>query len=157
MNVFKIQYESVRHTRELLFRYCESMSPTDYVKEVEFLGGDSIRSLHAHVADCYRLWLGNRALGKLLPRVHPDFVGNVQEMRQLFQEVDVLVDEFLNHFGDKWAPIVRTSWENDSVALTGTWLFTHTITHEFHHRGQIVKLGRILGYIPPNLKLALPR
>src|SRR5690606_6688634 len=101
MNVFKIQYESVRRTRELLFRYCESMSPTDYVKEVEFLGGDSIRSLHAHVADCYRLWLGNRALGKLLPRVHPDFVGNVQEMRQLFQEVDVLVDEFLNHFGDK--------------------------------------------------------
>ncbi|WP_445669381.1 DinB family protein [Paenibacillus sp. FSL R7-0204] len=27
-------------------------------------------------------------------------------------------------------------------------------THEFHHRGQIVKMGRQLGYIPPKMNLA---
>lgn len=64
MDVFKGQYEMIQRTRESLFRYCESMSPTDYVKEIESFGGVSIRSLHAHVADCYRIWLGIRALGK---------------------------------------------------------------------------------------------
>ena len=156
MDVFKSQYESIKRTRELLFRYCEIITPADYVKEVKSLGGDSIRSLHAHVADCYRVWLGNRALGKILPRIHPKSVDNVQEMRDIFKDVDALVYEFLNHFGDKWDPFLRTSWQNDSIAQTGTWLFTHTITHEFHHRGQIVKLGRILGYIPPKMNLALP-
>lgn len=27
-------------------------------------------------------------------------------------------------------------------------LFTHVITHEFHHKGQIISLKRHLGYIP---------
>jgi hypothetical protein len=48
MDVFKSQYELIQHTRESLFRYCETMSPTDYVKEVEPLGGASIRNLHAY-------------------------------------------------------------------------------------------------------------
>nr|WP_261382294.1 DinB family protein [Mucilaginibacter achroorhodeus] len=27
-------------------------------------------------------------------------------------------------------------------------LFTHVITHEFHHKGQLVNMSRQLGYIP---------
>ncbi len=27
-------------------------------------------------------------------------------------------------------------------------LFTHVITHEFHHKGQIMSLSRHLGYTP---------
>ncbi len=27
-------------------------------------------------------------------------------------------------------------------------LFTHVITHEFHHKGQVLSLSRHLGYIP---------
>ncbi|MFP3360862.1 DinB family protein, partial [Planococcus sp. SIMBA_143] len=36
------------------------------------------------------------------------------------------------------------------------WLYTHTATHEFHHKGQIVKIGRKLGYIPPDTDLIEP-
>jgi uncharacterized damage-inducible protein DinB len=154
MDVFKSQYEMIQRTRESLFRFCETLSPTDYVKEIETLGGVSIRSLHAHVADCYRVWLGNRALGKSLPKITPESVDNVQNMREIFKNTDELVYEFLNDFKMKWDPSIPASWQSESVELTELWLFSHTITHEFHHRGQIVKMGRQLGYIPPKMNLA---
>ncbi|MGW9124180.1 DinB family protein [Paenibacillus chitinolyticus] len=154
MDVLKSQYEMIQRTRESLFRYCETFSQTDYVKEVEALGGDSIRSLQAHVADCYRVWLGSRALGKSLPKIKPESIDNVQEMREIFKKTDALVHEFLSEFKNKWDPTVQASWQSDSVELTELWLFTHTTTHEFHHRGQMLKMGRQLGYIPPKMNLA---
>lgn len=157
MDVFVSQYNSIQRTRESLFRYCETLSPTDYVKELETFGGDSIRSLHAHVADCYRVWLGNRALGKSLSKIKPKSVNNVQEMREVFKKTDVLVHEFLNDFKNKWDPTIQASWHSGSMELTELWLFTHTITHEFHHRGQIAKIGRQLGYIPPKMNLIKPQ
>lgn len=104
-----------------------------------------------HVANGYRVWLGNRALGKALPKVKLASVDNVHKLREVFKRVDALVYEFLDEFRAKWDPSV--SWQSDSAELTELWLFTHTITHEFHHRGQTVKLGRIHGFIPPKLNL----
>lgn len=154
MDVFKGQYEMIQRTRESLFRYCETMYPADYVKEIEAFGGASIRSLHAHVADCYRIWLGIRALGKSLPKLRVESIDNIEQMRELFKNTDELVYEFLTDFKIKWDPTKSAPWQSDSVELTELWLFTHTITHEFHHRGQIVKMGRQLGYIPPKMNLA---
>ncbi|HEX7064091.1 MAG TPA: DinB family protein [Bacillales bacterium] len=156
MDVFVNQYDWIQRTRELLFRYCETLAPADYIKELEAFGGDSIRSLHVHVADCYRVWLGNRALGKPLPKIKLESVNNVQEMREVFKKTDSLVEEFLNAFKDKWEQTVQVVWEEERVEFTGLWLFTHTVTHEFHHKGQIVKMGRQLGYIPPDTDLIEP-
>jgi uncharacterized damage-inducible protein DinB len=154
MELFVSQYDWIRRTRELLFDYCETMSPSDYVKELEAFGGDSIRNLHAHVADCYRVWLGSRALGKPFPRITPESANNVQEMREVFRRTDELVQEFLSKFEGKWNHTVQVSFESgDTVEITALWLYTHTVTHEFHHKGQIVKLGRQLGYIPPDTDL----
>ncbi|WNB90957.1 DinB family protein [Bacillus sp. NEB1478] len=154
MDVFVRQYDWIQSTRETLFHYCESISPSDYVKELEAFGGDSIRSLHAHVADCYRVWLGNRALGHSIPKIDPLSIDNVQEMREVFSKTDALVHEFLNEFENKWDQNVHVSFEHGgSAKFTSLWLLTHTITHEFHHKGQIVKIGRKLGYIPPDTDL----
>ncbi|MGV3467307.1 MAG: DinB family protein [Heyndrickxia sp.] len=157
MDVFVSQYEWIRRTREILFRYCETVSSSDYVKELETFGGDSIRSLHAHVADCYRVWLGSRALGKSLQKITPDSINSVQEMREVFRKIDDLVHEFLNEYTGKWDNTVLVSFEEgESAKISALWLFTHTITHEFHHKGQIVKIGRQLGYIPPDTDLIWP-
>ncbi len=154
MDVFISQYDWIQRSRESLFRYCETLSPADYVKELEAFGGDSIRSLHAHVADCYRVWLGSRALAKSLPKIKPEFANNVQEMREVFRKTDELVHEFLNEFKGKWDHTIQVSFQSGSSGeFTSLWLFTHTITHEFHHKGQIVKIGRQLGYIPPETDL----
>ncbi|TJY41159.1 DUF664 domain-containing protein [Cohnella pontilimi] len=154
MDLFVSQYDWIQRTRGSLFLYCETLSPTDYVKELETFGGDSIRNLHAHVADCYRVWLGSRALGKSLPKIKPESVNSVQEMREVFRRTDDLVHEFLNEFKGKWDHTIQVSFQSGgSGEFTALWLFTHTTTHEFHHKGQIVKIGRQLGYIPPETDL----
>lgn len=157
MDVFINQYDWIRRTRELLFRYCETMSQTDYVKELEAFGGDSIRNLHVHVADCYRVWLGSRALGRSLPKITADSVNTVEEMRDIFRKTDDLLHEFLEEFKGKWEHTIHISFgEDDSAEISALWLYTHTVTHEFHHKGQIVKIGRQLGYIPPDTDLIEP-
>ena len=154
MDVFVSQYNWIQRTRETLLQYCETLSTSDYVKELENFGGDSIRNLHAHVADCYRVWLGNRALGKPFPQITPESIKNVHEMREVFRKTDALVQQFLNEFEGKWDKTVQVSFTSGhSLDITSLWLFTHTITHEFHHKGQIVKIGRQLGYTPPETDL----
>ncbi|MCU9614902.1 DinB family protein [Caldibacillus lycopersici] len=154
MDLFVSQYDWIRRTRELLFRYCETLSPTDYVKELESFAGDSIRNLHVHVADCYRVWLAIRAQRMSLPQISPESITTVQEMREFFRQIDVIVAEFLQKFQGKWDDTVHVTFaDGQKMEFTALWLFTHTITHEFHHKGQIVKIGRQLGYIPPDTDL----
>lgn len=158
MDLFAQQYDWVRRTREILFQYCEGMTPEDYTKEVE--GFDcSIRDLHAHVAGCYQHWLGNIALEKGMSVLNSDSIKNVSDMRSLFKETDQLVNEYLQEYEGRWdLEISRTvSWQEKPVTFTALWLYTHPVTHEFHHKGQIVKMGRALGYIPPDTDLIEPQ
>ncbi|WP_026694133.1 DinB family protein [Peribacillus kribbensis] len=157
MEVFFSQYNWIRRTRETLFSYCETLSDADYIKELEAFGGDSIRNLHVHVADCYRVWLGIRALGNAEPDIMPETVNNVNDMRGVFRKTDELVYSFLNEFQGKWDRTIPLTLRNGATMNpTALWLFTHTATHEFHHKGQIVKIGRQLGYVPPDTDLIEP-
>lgn len=124
MKAFERQYDLIRQTRELLFRYCETLAPEDYVKELESFGGDSIRNLHTHVAECYQVWLGNRALGESLPEITPMSINNVQEMREVFRETDALVHKFLNEFNDKKDYTVQVSLADGNTEFTALWLYT---------------------------------
>ncbi|CAG9620394.1 DinB family protein [Sutcliffiella rhizosphaerae] len=158
MEFFANQHEWIKRTRETLFDYCEGMEQSDYLKELESFGGDSIRNLHVHVAGCYQFWLGKHGLGKTIPKVEPETVKNVHEMKVLFQKIDDLVEEFLQNYKDNWGEAIPVTFRTGDSALFSTlWLFTHTTTHEFHHKGQIVKIGRQLGYIPPDTDLIDPR
>src|SRR5690348_10445439 len=97
MNILTNQYEMIKRTRESLFQMCETMSPAAYSQKIDALGGESIRNLHVHVSDCYRVWLGVRGLGQSIPKLKPESIRDVQEMRALFEKTDLLVDEFLHH------------------------------------------------------------
>ncbi|MEI2281844.1 DinB family protein [Paenibacillus polysaccharolyticus] len=154
MNILTNQYEMIKRTRESLFQMCETMSPESYLQPADALGGESIRNLHVHVSDCYRVWLGVRGLGRSIPKLKPESIRDVQEMRALFEKTDLLVDEFLNHFKDNWDAGIQASWMSETAELSELWLFTHCTTHEFHHRGQITKIARMLGTIPPKMNLS---
>lgn len=72
-------------------------------------------------------------------------------VRVQFAEVDELVQRFLYEHDNRWyEPIEQDeSWQGYPKAPTPLLLFTHTVTHEFHHKGQIVSMARHLGYPPP--------
>jgi len=148
-NLFQ-QYVWIHRTREVLFNYLETISAEDYVKNLEQFGRGSIRNLQAHVADCYRFWLGSFALKRPLTHISAESVQTVQEMRKVFAEINLLVTDFLNQFEAQTDLLISgtPSWQEEKISLTPLWLFTHTTTHEFHHKGQIISMSRQLGYIP---------
>ncbi|WP_404447713.1 DinB family protein [Sutcliffiella horikoshii] len=158
MELFQSQYDWIRRTREPLFTYCEGMSHADYVKEMEAFGGDSIRNLHVHIATCYHFWLGTHGLGKTIAKTDPQDIKTVQDMRELFHKTDEIVEGFLRKYEGNWDHIIPYTLKSSGETLdfSALWLFTHTITHEFNHKGQMVKIGRQLGYIPPDTDLIAP-
>ena len=72
----------------------------------------------------------------------------INEVIELFDTVDNFMYEFialLEKQGDKPIQYEINGIKNTAAPFK---LFSHVITHEFHHKGQILSLSRHLGYIP---------
>lgn len=154
-------YGWVKATRQGLMDYCASLPVEVLTGRREDFGLGSMRGALVHIADCYRFWLAKTVFGRDVPRFDPGSFGDASSVTRLFAErVDPLVDEFLTTFGgEKLArPLeLQVSWnEGKPFVVSPLWLMTHVITHEFHHKGQVVTLGRMLGYAPPETDLVVP-
>ncbi|GIP26166.1 DNA damage-inducible protein DinB [Paenibacillus sp. J23TS9] len=154
MELFLKQYDYVQRTREILFNYCEKMTDDEYITEVGQFGHGSIRETHFHVAECYAFWLGEFGLGRTFDW-RLETAMDVAAMRSLFAEADKLVHEFLEHYPRDFETRIEGQFSGQKFVATPLWLFTHTVTHEFHHKGQIATMGRMKGYIPPDLDLIM--
>lgn len=160
LNVLKQQYGMIRSTREILFAFLEEIPLLKLHTKIPDFGSGSIIRTHIHVADCYRYWLGSFACNQK----RSDFTfatdeeidqANVNWVRERFASVDHIVHRFLDEFDDRWGETVKNEvkWQDEPWGTTPLWLLTHTETHEFHHKGQIVSMARHLGYQPPNTDL----
>lgn len=58
----KEQYEFLKESRAVLFEYCKTISPEDFVNQNNSFGrGGSMRNLLVHVANTYEYWIANVA------------------------------------------------------------------------------------------------
>ncbi|MCL6581468.1 MAG: DinB family protein [Firmicutes bacterium] len=111
-----------------------------------------------HVADCYRYWLEEMAEGRPSARFAPADYRDAEAVVRLFRHVDGIVEAFLRGYADRLdCPLgLRVRWMSEALVVTPLWLLTHVVTHEFHHKGQMVALGRLQGYPPPETDLIVP-
>lgn len=143
------QYHEVRESRRVLIEYCKMISPPLLFAENSSFGrGGSIISLLVHVVNTYQFWIAKTALGKAISFPAYQSVHSVKEVADMFDEVDRLMMEFITaaHFTEN----DQLHYEIQGAAgkVSKLKLFTHVITHEFHHKGQILSLSRHLGYTP---------
>jgi uncharacterized damage-inducible protein DinB len=75
---------------------------------------------------------------------------SVDAMNEVFSQVNMHVQEVLQQFRSKWNEVITVDIRKQSISLTPARVFTHVITHEFHHKGQILMLARNMGYTPPD-------
>ncbi|TGD78818.1 DinB family protein [Hymenobacter wooponensis] len=144
------QYALVRSAREVLLDYCATLAPADFTMPIPGFNHSSMRDLLVHAAATYQHWLVNVALGQSRPYPNAAAVPHVAAVGQLFAQTDELVADYLEHFRDQWQ--TELSWRvprrAEPVLLTPLALFTHVLTHEFHHKGQVLSMSRQLGYTP---------
>ncbi|WP_448699191.1 DinB family protein [Mucilaginibacter sp. AW1-3] len=144
------QYELLKGSRQVLFDYCEKLSIEEFTKEMPQFGHGSIRNLFTHIADVYIHWLQNFALSRLTPYPDPSDIKQMSDVHRIFTQADQCVEDFIKHFGadvnkEITAPIPQG---NKTLTTTPLTLFSHVLTHEFHHKGQILSMSRQLGYTP---------
>jgi len=152
----EIEYEWVKKTRQILLDQCKELNEAEFRKEFEF-GFQSIRDSLVHVAGCYHAWLGSFVLLKTSsPLLTKEAIHTmrVEDIERYFQEADRYVEEVIRNATDTFDELIERepSWKTtgEVVRKTPRQLLIHSITHEFHHKGQIVTMLRLLGYTPKN-------
>ncbi len=150
------EYEWIKKTRTILLDFCGELSPQDFTRQHGF-GFDSIRDTLVHIADCYHAWLGSYILLQTKTPITPrDELATIDlaTIKERFFQVDRYVIEVFEKLNDQMnEPIQRQiPWRagGEEISMTPAKLLVHTITHEFHHKGQIMAMARQMGYTPPN-------
>ncbi|ELR72989.1 hypothetical protein C900_00491 [Fulvivirga imtechensis AK7] len=149
MEHFHQQYELIRGSREVVFDYCERLIPQHFVEEINQQGA-SLRHLQVHIANVYIHWLANFSMKKNTPYFDVESIKDITSVRQVFTKVDKLVAEFLRQFPEGDTCISGVLPGRDKMEFGALTVFTHVVTHEFHHKGQMMTMLRHLGYPPPD-------
>lgn len=155
MELLRQQYKLMQSARAVVFGYADTLSPGHFTQELAAFGGGSIRHLLVHTANTYQFWLTNFAQGRELPFVQPALVPYVNDVRQIFRGVNALTEEFLTCFQGRGQETITgfIPWRRLTLETTPLALFTHVLTHESHHKGQLLSMSRQLGYTPPDTDL----
>lgn len=155
----KTMYDLTRRTREVLLEFTESLPNQIYTLERPDFAYGSIRNIHAHVAFCYLAWVGVALGYKREDLIVPaEQILDATAMRERFKLVDSIVNEALEKFRTPDEPL-EFEHRSGNLKLTQRWLLLHPITHEFHHKGQLLALARVLEHpLPGNIDtdLVLP-
>jgi uncharacterized damage-inducible protein DinB len=143
------QYQFTREARSVLMKYCATISQDDFVRSYPQIGnGGSIRNLLVHINNSYHGWLKKFAFSE--PFQKPAFTDmlTLKDCADYFQLTDELVAKFLSHFDNRYYEKLQGELASRIFHTTPLEVFTHVVTHEFHHKGQILVLGRMWGYEP---------
>lgn len=146
---YSLQYELVKGAREALLLYCKDLDPVDFTQEHPHVGhSGSIRNLLVHIVHSYEFWIEMNAFKKEIHHVPFEEVSNIEEVVKLFDAVNIMMEQFISKASSGELKAIAYTLHDRSEVVDPFTVFTHVITHEFHHKGQILSLSRILGYTP---------
>jgi uncharacterized damage-inducible protein DinB len=146
-------YRLTRQTRQGLFDFLETLPIEVFTREHPDFAYGSLRNIHAHVAFGYMLWVGVMGLGykRSSLEVPTESINDVAALRARFDAVDAILEEALAKFDDPDVMFTR-QYRDETLQLTQRWVIFRPITHEFHHKGQLLALARVLGHpLPPGM------
>ncbi|SEN92170.1 Uncharacterized damage-inducible protein DinB (forms a four-helix bundle) [Amphibacillus marinus] len=150
------EYQWVKQTRKHLLDQCKVIANEDLNKYLGF-GFGSIKDMLCHVAECYHAWLGSFVLDEVTKPVYSkQEIDNmsITDIERYFYQADHYVEKVLSKSSSQQGEQIKRqlpwSTEGDVVSRSAIQLVMHAVTHEFHHKGQIAMMLRLLGYIPRN-------
>ncbi len=152
IDLLKTQYTFLQGSRQALLNFVENQVGPDLNTPIAAFDGRTIRYLLVHIGGCYHHWLEKFAVKRDYEKLNEEDFETIASIRAMFDGVNKTMTQFLTDFAEKLNdPIIRTLLpEQRKVSATALEIFTHVVTHEFHHKGQILTMCRLLGYPPPD-------
>ncbi len=149
LTALKKQYQLVRHARGELLNFCGTLKPEDLHKQVSVFNDSTITGMLLHIANTYHFWLKRFAAKQEFEYFDEKNINGIEDIKQIFQLTDKLVLGFLDSYPYHTTRIKgEIFWLKTDMTFNVLELFTHVLTHEFHHKGQIMTMTRMLGYTP---------
>ncbi|KAA2243131.1 hypothetical protein F0L74_11490 [Chitinophaga agrisoli] len=149
--ILQQQYMMVQYSREIVLDFIETTMGKDINTPVPVYNNKTICELLEHNASCYFYWLSYFGLHQPAERLTNEKLTTIPQIRRLYGRVNELVAAFLEKYGeDLDTPITPVPEDWGPGTATPLQAFTQVLTHECHHKGQIVWMCRILGYAPPD-------
>lgn len=143
------QYALAQRTRTIVFEFVASELGSDVRTAVSAFDDKTVLDLLGHSAFCYYNWLACFAMHA--PPLTGQNNTTLDHIHRLYSIVDDTMAIFLRTFHDEMeSPITGEHNSMGRLSATPLQVFTHVLTHEFHHKGQIMSMCRILGYQPPD-------
>lgn len=150
-DLLQAQYAMVKQSRAVVFQFLETDLSADIAKPVKTFNDKTISYLYVHIANTYIAWAENFALNGSQPYYDQDEPRTLAQLQNLFVRVDKTMDRFADHFATDPTRVVKgQKWPGKYIETDAYGIFTHVITHEFHHKGQAMTMARLLGHIPPD-------
>ncbi|WP_165973221.1 DinB family protein [Pedobacter sp. ok626] len=145
------QYTLVQQSRAVVFQFLEENVMDDMAKPLTIFNDKTISYMYVHIANTYIAWAGNFALNGSYPYYDQEKPLNISQIKNLFTGVDEIMGRFIAHFtADPTQPVKGYKWTEKYIETDAYSIFTHVITHEFHHKGQAMTMSRLLGHLPPD-------
>jgi len=151
MSILTQQYNLVQSSRAVMLGFIENEIGDDITTPVTAFDDKTVVFLLIHVADVYKHWLANFGMKMSLSYADGINVTSIEDVYSLYAEADELTNAFITRYeNDVYIPITNNTSTGKIITPTVLELFTHVTTHEFHHKGQIMSMCRLLGHIPPD-------
>lgn len=145
------QYAMVQQSRAVVFEFLRENVGDDLAKPIAVFKEKTISYMYVHIANTYIAWAGNFALNDSAAYYDQDVPLNIAHIKNLFTQVDEIMGRFIAHFSaDPTQAVKGYKWSDKYIETDAYGIFTHIITHEFHHKGQAMTMARLLGHIPPD-------
>lgn len=149
-------YEQVeRNARPRMLENLEQLSAEEFVREIPSIGWGSIRNSLAHIPSSEHFWIKrvlqrdeNATFGR-----YEDYA-SVADVRAKWEEIAAETERFLRGLTPEQTVEVKTyQFINETLNLRIDYVVHHILTHEFHHKGQLMMALRTLGYEPQETDL----
>ncbi len=145
---FRQQYDLVKSSRKVLLNYCGTLPDETFLARHPAFGRGCIRGLLVHNLNAYEWWIGAHALGSDSAITDNEAILNLRQIIRALETTDAMVGRFCERYtADSFAAVPASLGEKQFMS-TPIELFTHAITHEFHHKGQLLWLTRLRGHVP---------
>ena len=150
-NLLQVQYNLIKESREVVFVYLESQVKEDFFVPLPAFNDKDIRYMMVHIANTYIAWINNFVLKGDRKFFSEDEISTIDQLRAIFDEVNHIMNRFCFEFSENPVqPIKGYKWTDKYIETDSYSIFTHVITHEFHHKGQSMTMSRLLGHTPPD-------
>jgi uncharacterized damage-inducible protein DinB len=143
-------HERAHRSLAALLAHCRELSAEEFHREVPGFGGATVQLQLHHAIGAEKYWIGVLR-GRIDANEDAPDYPTVESLEAYRVQVFAATEAYLRGVTaeDLNTPRAMMTWGNRERVLVPAHVFMRTLTHRYHHQGQIAAMCRLLGHPSP--------